>query len=133
MSKESLAAAKDTYRKNKRTIKGLVITVALVAVLSASAHALFRIQGVVTGVDNNNVTVANFFWSRTVDLSGTPFNAAGIRPGDRIMIQKNLQGNVLYVAGHASKAKPGFSCVPGAGYRDGIEQGQGWNDEGSRR
>lgn len=83
------------YRK---TIYRILIMITLLVVLSAGAHAMFRVEGVVTGMDNSSITVTNFFTTQTVDLTGSPVNTANIKLGEKIRIQKNLQGNVLYLA-----------------------------------
>ncbi|MBP2664050.1 MAG: hypothetical protein H6Q71_1998 [Firmicutes bacterium] len=110
-----------------------MVALALVAVMSAGAHAMFRVQGVVTAVDNNNITVANFFRSQTIDLSGASVNIDGIKPGDKIRIQKNLQGNVLYVTSFVPGQKPGFGPAQGWGHGDSHEREQGRRHEDGRR
>lgn len=82
---------------HKRQIYRIVILVALLAIFAAGVRTMFRVEGVVTGIDNSSITVTDFFRTQTVDLTGSPMNAATIKVGDKIRIQKNLQGNVLYI------------------------------------
>ncbi|WP_346356075.1 hypothetical protein [Azotosporobacter soli] len=84
--------------EHKRKIWGVVIVLIFVGVLNVAAHAMFRVQGVVKGVEGSQVTVADFFRTQTLDLSGAAVNMAAIKPGERIFVQKNLQGEVLYVS-----------------------------------
>jgi hypothetical protein len=84
--------------EHKRKIGAVVIVLICVGVLNVAAHAMFRVQGIVKGVEGSQVTVADFFRTQTIDLSGAVPNMAAIRPGERIFIQKNLQGEVLYVS-----------------------------------
>lgn len=96
MVKEVLVQAKNILMTHRKKIGAAIVTVIVLGAISAGAHAMFQVKGVVTGVDSNSITVANFFRTQTVDLTGTAVNISGIKTGDRIMIQKNLQGNVLY-------------------------------------
>ncbi len=84
--------------EHKRKIGGIVAALVCVGVLNVAAHAMFSVQGIVKGVEGSQVTVADFFRTQTIDLSGSAPNMAAIKPGERIFIQKNLQGEVLYVS-----------------------------------
>lgn len=103
MGKDFLVQAKNTWVVYKKKIWSIVILMAIVGGLSVGAHAMFQVRGVVTGVDNNSITVANFFRTQTVDLTSSSINVSSIKPGDRVKIQKNLQGNVLSVRTSAFK------------------------------
>ncbi len=103
MMNKFLAQAKNTLAANKKKIYGLIVLVALLGALSAGAHAMFRVNGVVTAVGTNSITVADFFRTQTVDLTGSPVNAGTIKVGDRVKIQKNLQGNVIYARAYTAK------------------------------
>jgi hypothetical protein len=97
MGKDCLMQVKNTLIVYKKKIWSIVILAAIFGIISVGAHAMFQVRGVVTGVDNNSITVANFFRTQTVDMTGSSVNISAIKPGDRIKIQKNLQGNILYV------------------------------------
>lgn len=132
MTKECFTTTKEMLQRHKKKLGGLAAAVLLVTVLSAGAHAMFRIQGVVTGVDTNRVTVANFLWSQTVDLTGAPVNIAAIKPGDRILIQKNLQGNVLYAASFAPGPKARFGPDHMRGHGNAHHEPGGYHEDGRR-
>lgn len=88
---------KNTLLAHKKKVYGAVVLVALVGTLSAGADAMFEVHGVVTGVGNKSITVANFFRTQTVDLAGAPVNTADIKVGDRVKVNKNINGDVLSV------------------------------------
>lgn len=96
MIKTFITLAKNIMAAHKKKLYGIVVLAAMMGVLAAGAHATFQVRGVVTGVSNNGITVANFFRTQTVDLTGAPIDITNIKIGDKVKIQKNLQGNVLY-------------------------------------
>jgi hypothetical protein len=102
MCKKCITEIRSILVAHKKKIWSMVIVVILLAALSAGAHAMFRVEGIVTAIDNNHVTVANFFRTQTIDLTGVPANITTIRLGDKITIQKTLQGNILYIKTHSS-------------------------------
>jgi hypothetical protein len=97
MMKTYLLQAKDLLIRYKKKIGGAVVVVAVLGITSAGVHAMYQVKGIVTGVNDHSVTVANFFRTQTVDLAGVPVNMSNIKPGDKIKIQKSLNGNVLFV------------------------------------
>jgi hypothetical protein len=103
MVKIFLVQAKNTLAAHKKKIYGLIVLVTLLGAVSAGAHAMFKVSGVVTAVGTNSIIVANFFRTQTVDLTGSPVNADTLKVGDRVKILKNLQGNVIYARAHAEK------------------------------
>lgn len=98
MSNNCIIELKNQWGIHKKKIYLVLILIALMVALSAGVHAMFRVEGVVTGIDNSSITVTNFFRTQTVDLAGSPVNTANIKVGEKIRIQKNLQGNILYIA-----------------------------------
>jgi hypothetical protein len=82
---------------NKKTFKIAVAIIAVVVVLRIGFCALFEVNGVVRKVDGNNITVANFFITQTVNTGDYPVNSNTIKVGDRIKITKNIQGEVLSI------------------------------------
>jgi hypothetical protein len=103
MMKACISQTRRILISNKKKIYTAVVLALLLSAISAGVYAMFRVNGVVTVVDNNNVTVANFFTTQTVDLTGSPVNINNIKIGDHIKIQKNLQGRVLYVKSYAMR------------------------------
>ena len=103
MNKDFPVHIKNTLAAHKKKLCGILVIVALLGVFAAGAHAMFRVNGVVTGVGNNSITVANFFRTQTVDLTGSAVNVAHIKIGDRIKIYKNLQGSVYYARTSSDK------------------------------
>ncbi len=96
MIKTLIAQVKNTVVANKKKLCGIVVLAALIGVLAVGAQAMFQVRGVVTGIGNNGITVANFFRTQTVDLTGSAVNIANIKIGDKVKIQKDIHGNVLY-------------------------------------
>src|SRR6266542_4331807 len=103
MNKDFITQVKGTLVAHKKKVWSVVILVALLGVFSVGAHAMFQVRGVVTSVDSNRISVANFFGTQTVDLTGSPINVSDIKPGDRVKIQKNLQGQVIYAWNYSHK------------------------------
>lgn len=103
MGKDFFIQAKNTLVVYKKKILSIVVLMAVIGGISVGAHAMFQVRGVVTEVANNSITVANFFRTQTVDLTGSSVIVATIKPGDKVKIQKNLQGNILYVRTSANK------------------------------
>lgn len=95
--KEYMACGQNILAVNKKKICGVIVLCAVVGSVGAGAHAMFKVSGVVTAVEPNQLSVANFFRTQTVDLTGAPVNVNNIKIGDRVKIQKNLQGQVLYL------------------------------------
>lgn len=97
MIKTLVTHTKNTFLAHKKAVCSVVVLAAMLGALSIGAHAMFQVRGVVTGVGNNSITVANFFRTQTVDITGAPVNVANIKIGDEVKIKKNLQGDVLTV------------------------------------
>nr|WP_320147322.1 hypothetical protein [uncultured Anaeromusa sp.] len=89
-------AIKTFCSANKKKIRNGVLLAVFLGMLFVGAQAMFQVKGVVTAVDGSQITVSNFFRAQTIDLAGAPVLAADIKVGDRIKIQKNLQGDILY-------------------------------------
>ena len=81
---------------HKKKLRNGVLLAVFLGVAFVGAQAMFQVKGVVTGIDGSQVTVSNFLRTQTVELAGAPVAAADIKVGDRIKIQKNLQGDILY-------------------------------------
>jgi len=97
MTKDFTIQVKNTLVAHKKKIASIVVIAILLGVLAVGAHAMFEVKGIVTSVNNNSITVADFLRTQTVDLTGYPANIADIKPGDMVKIKKNLQGNVIYL------------------------------------
>jgi hypothetical protein len=96
MIQKSITLVKNIWINHKRKIGSAIIAVIILGSVSVGVHAMFQVKGVITGIDDNNVTVANFFRTQTVNLAGAPVKLSTIKVGDRIKIQKNLQGDIIY-------------------------------------
>lgn len=82
---------------NKRNFK-IATAVIIVAIASKIAFSLiFEVNGVIQKVDGNNITVANFFTTQTINTGNYPVDSNRIKVGDRIEVTKNIQGQVLYI------------------------------------
>ncbi|KAB2951519.1 hypothetical protein F9B85_11980 [Heliorestis acidaminivorans] len=100
---EVLQKTKDILQAHKKKLIGIVIVIVLLSAASAGFQAIFQVKGVVTNVTESRITVANFFRTQTINLTGVPVNTTTIQLGDRAFIQKNLQGNILYVTVRSSE------------------------------
>lgn len=103
MNSDFVTQVKNTLVTHKKKLWSIIIFVAFLAAFSVGVHAMFRVNGVVTGADNTSITVANFFRTQTVDLTGAPINTLNIKVGDKVKIEKNLQGNVLSIRVNTTK------------------------------
>ena len=111
---------------SKKTIVGVLTVGILAAVLNIGFHTLFEINGVVKGINGTQVTVSDFFSTRTVDV-GSGVDISGIKVGERVRISKNINGEVLNVnAGHDGHS--GYingRSTADRGYGDGSMKGNG--------
>jgi hypothetical protein len=82
---------------SKKTFKAAVVIIVVVVVLWIGFTILFEVNGVVRKVDGNNITVANFFTTQTINTGDYPVDSNRIKVGDRIEITKNIQGQVLSI------------------------------------
>ncbi|VBB09376.1 Hypothetical protein LUCI_4666 [Lucifera butyrica] len=105
MFKDFLLQIKNGLIVYKKKILLAVLLIVILGVLGAGFRSMFQVRGVVTAVDNSQVTVASFFRTQTIDLTGAPVDLAKIKPGERILIQKNIQGQILYVRVHSSEER----------------------------
>lgn len=82
---------------NKKNFKVATAIIIVAIVLRISFSLIFEVNGVVTKVNGNNITVVNFFTTQTVNTGDYPVDSNRIKVGDRIEITKNIQGQVLYI------------------------------------
>lgn len=87
--------------QTKKTLKRVVLAGAICAVLGggASAYADYatEVEGTVTAINGQVLTVQDKFMTRTVNLAGSAFNSDRIRKGDKIDIEKNINGDILSI------------------------------------
>ncbi len=96
---------KDIFNKitpqAKKNIKRTIIAGAICAIIGggASAYASYatNIKGTVTAINGQSVTVQDKFSARTVNLAGSAFDAAQLRKGERIDIERSINGAILKV------------------------------------
>lgn len=72
-----------------------LVTFAAFEIGEEAAENYFKVHGVVTSVQNQQVTVSTRWMDRTVDFSGSPFTADNLEVGQRVKIERNLQGTVI--------------------------------------
>jgi hypothetical protein len=95
--KEFLSKIQTEMRKHKKALCVALGAVLVLSILSVGFHAIFEVEGVVTAKTNQSITVANFFRTQTINLSGAPVDISTIKTGQEIQIHKNLQGEVLSI------------------------------------
>ncbi len=103
MFTKSGEAIKNFCSVHKKKFRNAVLLAVFLGMAVVGAQAMFQVKGVVTAVDGSQVTVSSFLRTQTVELAGAPVAAADIKVGDRIKIQKNLQGDILYAKFSQSK------------------------------
>jgi len=82
---------------NKRNFKVATAIIIVVVVSRIAFSLIFEVNGVVTKINGNNITVANFFTTQTINTGDYPVDSNIIKIGDRIEITKNIQGQVLSI------------------------------------
>lgn len=90
----------DTVKQYKKVIIGAAAVIALFGAAEAAeeaAHNYFHVHGLVTSVNGQEVTVSTRWLNRSVDFTGSPFDAESLHPGQHVKIEKNLQGMVIDV------------------------------------
>ncbi len=95
--KNCCMSLKETAIRHKKQIKNLFIALIVLMALCGIGHAIFTVDGVVTGVSGDTITVTNFFGGTDVTL-GEPWKSnTDIKAGDHVRIVKNLQGTIISV------------------------------------
>jgi hypothetical protein len=82
---------------SKKNFKIALVIIVIAVILRIGFNMLFEVNGIVRKVNGNNITVANFFTTQTINAGDYPVNSNRIRVGDRIKIIKNIQGQVLFI------------------------------------
>lgn len=82
---------------NKNTLKILIAIFVVISVLRITFSLMFEVKGTVKSIDGQNITIVNFFNTKTVDVGNYPIELQPIQIGDRIEIGKNLSGDILYI------------------------------------
>jgi hypothetical protein len=95
--KDLLSKIQTEMHKHKKALGVALSGVLVLAILSVSFHAIFEVEGVVTAKTNHSITVANFFRTQTVSISGAPVDISTIKTGQEVQIHKSLQGKVLFI------------------------------------
>lgn len=103
---------------SKKVIGTAIVAIVLIIALRISFCLMFQVEGNVTKVDGKNVVVANFFYTKTVDLG--ELKTDNIQVGERIRITKNLSGDVISVQGGHGRPDGGER---GIGRRHGGQMG----------
>lgn len=117
----------DTVKQYKKVIIGAAAVITLFGaaeIADEAAHNYFHVHGLVTSVNGQEVTVSTRWLNRSVDFTGSPFNAENLQPGQHVKIEKNLQGMVIDVKPeggskfppmkHAAKPLPPHLAAPPA-------------------
>lgn len=69
----------------------------VIIVLRIGFSLLFEVNGVVTKINGNNITVTNFFATQTINTGDYPVDSNIIKVGTKIEITKNIQGQVFSI------------------------------------
>lgn len=83
--------------RNQKMFKKLGIALVAVIILGSIGHAMFTVEGVVTGVSGDTITVTNFWGSSDVAMTEPWKSSTSIQAGDRVRIVTNLQGVIIDV------------------------------------
>lgn len=118
---------------NKKTFKAGIIIIVFAVVLRIGFSLLFEVQGVVRKVNGNNITVANFFTTQTINTGDYPVDSNKIKVGDRIEITKNIQGQVLSVRGGNEGRGHGNRELSNGNNSNGKNQFNGKHEKGGSK
>lgn len=96
---------KEFFKKvfNKKIIAVAIVIIVLMTALSIGFSLMFQVKGTVMKVDGNNIVVANFFYTKTVNTGDLQIDSNKIQVGERIKITKNLYGDVISIKGENRK------------------------------
>lgn len=95
--KEDCKSAGRAVKNNRKYLQKMGLILALLLVLGGIAHAMFTVEGVVTGLSGDTITVTNFWGSSDVTISEPWKSSTTIKAGDRVRIATNLQGVIIDV------------------------------------
>lgn len=89
------------FRKvlNKKVIITAIVLVVLITALRIAFSLMFEVKGTVLKVEGNNIVVANFLYTKTVDTEDLQVVTNKIQVGEKVKITKNLYGNVISIQG----------------------------------
>lgn len=82
---------------NKKNFKKVIALIVIVSALKITYLFMFEVNGVVKKVEGSKITVVNFLTTQTVDVGDFENALGNIQIGDRILIKKNLSGQVMSV------------------------------------
>ncbi|QCX32911.1 hypothetical protein FDN13_03845 [Caloramator sp. E03] len=82
---------------NKRNLKKVVIVIIIAAALKITYSFAFEVKGYVSRIDGSKITVVNYLTTQTVDIGSFINTLDNIQVGDKIVIKKNLSGQVMSV------------------------------------
>lgn len=89
----------NTLKENKRKlvygVAGLLLIIGAAAIAEEAAEQYFEVKGVVTAVNNNQVTVSGRWIEQTVDFSDSFYDTSLLTAGQHVKIERNLQGKVI--------------------------------------
>lgn len=84
---------------NKKVIITAIVFVVLITALRIAFSLIFEVKGTVLKVDGNNIEVANFLYTKTVNTGELQVDSNNIQVGEKVKITKNLYGNVISIQG----------------------------------
>lgn len=90
-----------------------LMTFAAFEIGEEAAESYFHVHGLVTDVQNHQVTVSTRWMDKTVDLSGSPFSTANLSIGQHVKIERNLQGTVINLRTEPQTGRSLTSPPPG--------------------
>jgi hypothetical protein len=108
---------------NKKTFTTAAVIIVLVVALRIAFSLLFTVEGFVSKVDGNNITVSNFLTTKTVDIGNFPSTLSSIQVGDRVEIMKNLQGNIISVRDGSKRLMNGRGSMLNDGQNPNRQNG----------
>ncbi|SKA91627.1 hypothetical protein SAMN05443428_11189 [Caloramator quimbayensis] len=90
---------------NKKNLKKVIALIVILALLKITYLFMFEVKGVVKKVEGSKITVVNFLTTQTVDVGDFENILGNIQAGDRILIKKNLSGQVMSVKDYSYNIK----------------------------
>lgn len=92
---QKLSQLKRFTGEHKKQLVALIIVVVIAAGGLGVIHETLRVDGLVTNLTANEVTVADIWGTRTVTIDDSWLKDAKLKVGDRVDILQNWQGRAV--------------------------------------
>lgn len=120
------SGAATLWQKIRIPLLTLVIVVCLFSAGAAGFRYLTHVDGVVTAVNGQVVTVSNILFNRNVDFEGSIIKRPEVKVGEHIRIMRSISGQILDAQSgnsmrHSMRNEENM-CQDGTRCKDGMKQ-----------